>query len=117
MYAQKAGTYRQRVSLQSLVETIDSYGQPIQSWTTLATFSAEVRPLKGSEILNIKQVWATASHFIKHRYLGVALDPNPKQRYLLQKPGEPQRIFNILNSNNVEERNRSHESICEEYVT
>jgi SPP1 family predicted phage head-tail adaptor len=109
----QSGKLRQRVTLQDLVETLDSYGQPIQGWADVATFSAEVRPLRGVEVLNIKQVWATASHFVNHRYLGPDIKPNPKQRYKLLKD---QRIFNILNVNNVEERNRSYEVTCEEYV-
>lgn len=110
----QSGTFRQRVTLQDLVETIDSYGQMVQSWTDVATFWAEVRPLRGQESLNVRQVWATATTLIKHRYLGPDLDPSPKQRYKLVKDG---RIFNILDPTNVEERNRSIESVCQEYVT
>jgi SPP1 family predicted phage head-tail adaptor len=113
MRPQQVGTFRQRVTLQDLVETIDSYGQPVQSWTDLATFWAEVRPLRGQESLNIRQVFATATTLIKHRYLGPALDPSPKQRYRLVKDG---RIFNVLDPTNVEERNRTIESVCEERV-
>ena len=109
----QAGIFRQRVTLQDLVETVDSYGQPIQSWVDVATFWAEVRPLRGQESLNVRQVWATATTLIKHRYLGPALDPSPKQRYKLVKDG---RIFNVLDPTNVEERNRSIESVCQEYV-
>jgi SPP1 family predicted phage head-tail adaptor len=108
----QAGKFRQRVALQDLVETTDSYGQPVQSWVDVARVWAEVRPLRGSELLNVKQNWATASHFVNHRYLGSTV-PNPKQRYLLIKDG---RIMNILNVNNIEERNRSYEATCEEYI-
>ena len=76
----QAGVFRQRVTLQDLVETIDSYGQPVQTWTDVATFWAEVRPIRGTEAVNIRQVWATATTLIKHRYLGPSLDPSPKQR-------------------------------------
>jgi SPP1 family predicted phage head-tail adaptor len=108
----QVGKFRQRVTLQGLQETIDTYGQPVQSWVDLVTIWAEVRPLRGAEILNIKQTWATASHFVNHRFLGI-LRPNPKQRYQIQKDF---RILNILNVNNVEERNHAYEVICEEYV-
>lgn len=109
----QGGKFRQRVALQDLVETQDTYGQPIQSWVDVITCWAEVRPLRGSELLNVKQNWATASHFVNHRYLGATIRPNPKQRYKLTKDG---RILNILNVNNVEERNRAYEVTCEEYV-
>ena len=107
------GRFRQRVTLQDLVETVDTYGQPVQSWVDLATFWAEVRPLRGSELLNVKQSWATASHFVNFRYMGSMVRPNPRQRFKLTKDG---RILNILNINNVEERNRAYEVTCEEYV-
>ena len=109
----QSGIYRQRVILQDLVETLDSYGQPVQSWVDVASFWAEVRSLRGAEILNIKQTWATASHIVKHRYLGPSIIPGPKQRLTLLKDGT---ILNILNVNNIEERDRGYEVTCEEYV-
>jgi SPP1 family predicted phage head-tail adaptor len=109
----QSGIFRQRVTLQDLVETVDSYGQAIQTWTDVSTFWAEVRPISGREAVNIRQVYATATTLIRHRYLGPALDPSPKQRYRLEKDG---RIFNILDPTNIEERNRSIESVCEERV-
>ena len=105
------GRHRQRVTLQDLVEAPDTYGQPIQSWVDVATIWAEVTPLGGREALNVKQVWATASHMVRFRYLGASVVPSAKQRFAFKG-----RYLNILNVNNVEERNRSYEATCEEYV-
>ena len=113
MRAQQVGTYRQRLTLQSLVETIDSYGQPVHSWVDMATFWAEVRFLRGQELLNIRQGWATATHLISCRWQGASFAPSPTMRFTLGKDG---RIFNVLSFQNVEERNRQCIFTCEEQV-
>lgn len=112
MRPNQSGLYRQRVILQDLVETVDSYGQPEQTWTTVATFWAEVRYLRGSELLNVKQNWATADHFVTCRWQGASLSVATRMRFQVEKDS---RILNILTWNNVEERNRQYQFICEEY--
>jgi SPP1 family predicted phage head-tail adaptor len=111
--AQQVGKYRQRVSLQAQVETIDTYGQPVKSWQTVKTFGAEVRFLRGQEFVNYQQKWATASHVISCRWQGAAFAPRTTMRLVLGKDG---RIFNVLNFQNVEERNRQCLFTCEEEV-
>ena len=112
MKGQRSGLYRQLVYLQDLVQTVDSYGQALQTWTTIGTFSAEVRFLRGSELLNIKQNWATADHLVTCRYQGPTITPSTRMRFQLAKDS---RILNLLTFQNVEERNRSYQFICEEY--
>lgn len=110
----RSGLHRRRVELLDEVETgVDSFGQPITDPEVLATFWAEVRPLRGSEILNVKQIWATATLAVSFRWLGSAVRPNPSHVLRLLPEG---RLLNILNVSNVEERNRSYELICEERV-
>jgi SPP1 family predicted phage head-tail adaptor len=113
MRPQQVGLYRQQVSLQSLIETDDTYGQPVQSWQTVQTFAAEVRFLRGQEIANVRQAWATATHIISCRWQGASFSPSPTMRLVLGKDG---RIFNVLAFQNVEERNRQCIFTCEEYV-
>lgn len=48
----RAGSLRHRITLQTAVDTQDgTTGEPVRSWTTLATVWAEVAPLKGREIV------------------------------------------------------------------
>ena len=48
----KAGTLRHRITLQTAVDTQDTTtGEPVRSWTTLATVWADISPLSGREIL------------------------------------------------------------------
>lgn len=112
MRSQRSGLYRQLVYLQDITETVDSYGQPIQTWSTIATISAEVRFLRGGELLNVKQNWPTADHLVTCRYQGPTITPSPRMRFMLAKDS---RIINIITFQNVEERNRSYQFICEEY--
>lgn len=111
--AQQSGKYRQRVSLQAQIETIDSYGQAVKSWQTIQAFAAEVRFLRGQELQSIQQRWATATHVISCRWQGASFAPKPTMRFVLGKDG---RIFNMLTFQNVEERNRQAIFTCEEYV-
>jgi SPP1 family predicted phage head-tail adaptor len=111
--AQQVGKYRQRVSLQAQIETIDTYGQPVKSWQTIQTFSAEVRFLRGQELVNFQQKWATATHVISCRWQGASFAPRPTMRFVLGKDG---RVFNILAFQNMEERNRQALFTCEEAV-
>jgi SPP1 family predicted phage head-tail adaptor len=114
MRSQQIGLYRQRISLQAQVETKDSYGQPVKSWQTIQSFAAEVRFLRGQELINVAQKWATATHIISCRWQGASFDPQATMRVMLGKDG---RIFNVLNFQNVEERNRQCIFTCEERVT
>lgn len=109
-----SGRLRQRVTLQAATETADGYNQPIQTWSDVATFWAEVSPLTGNEAVNVKQIWATATHKVRLRYQGSSISFSPTRRFVLVKDG---RILNIVNANNVEERNRAYEILCQEYVT
>jgi SPP1 family predicted phage head-tail adaptor len=113
MRSQAVGLYRQRVTLQGLVETIDTYGQPVQTWQPVQTMWAEVRFLRGQELLNVRQGWATATHIISCRWQGASFAPSPTMRLLL---GKDSRIFNVLAFQNAEERNRQCIFTCEEYV-
>ena len=119
----KSGTKRQRVILLDIPEaTTDSWGQPSQTPTTIGTFWAEVAPLQGSEMLNVRQVWPLATHIVKMRWLGSAIPvtaDNPQGLIM------PQMVLNLLLDNsflhvefaeNVEKRNRQWKLVCSEKI-
>jgi hypothetical protein len=101
---------------------VDTFGQPSQAEMAIGTFWAEVRPLEGDEKLNVRQIWPTATHDVRMRWLGTAIpvtSDNPSARIL------PQMVLNclsdntylhILYANNVEKRNRQWQIYCEEKV-
>ncbi len=123
MRGQRVGTYRQRLTLYDTPEQItDSWGQPSQAATPIGTFWFEVRPLQGNEQLNVRQIWATATHIIKCRYLWSAIpssptNPNgyimPTMKLISALDGT---VYNINFAENVEERRRMWTLTCTEHI-
>lgn len=62
------GERRYRVVFQRATIAQDAYGEPDQSWTTLATRWALVQPLKGKERFSANQVQVDVDHRIVCRY-------------------------------------------------
>ncbi len=65
------GTHDARITIQSLTETQDGYGDPIQSWADLTSTPdmwAEVMPPTGGEQFQAGQVNATAETTFRVRY-------------------------------------------------
>jgi Phage head-tail joining protein len=125
---QHVGRYRQRVQLWDVPEiTQDSYGQPSINGTQITSsaadgcFAAEVRMLRGDEQLNVRQLFPTATHQVRMRWLGDAIPTNGSnnpnglilERMYLIDSLDGSRL-NILNANNVEKRNRMWLLTCEE---
>jgi hypothetical protein len=126
---QRRGKYRQKVQLFDVPEsTQDSYGQPSTNGVQImgpginGTFSAMVEPLKGDEILNVRQMWPTATHNVRMLWLGSAIpttNSNPyadilPRMYLVDTLDGSQ--LNILFAGNIEKRDRGWKLICEEKV-
>jgi SPP1 family predicted phage head-tail adaptor len=65
----RAGALRDRVKLQQLVETPDALGQPVQSWTDLGTYWANVRELAGRRAVTARQLNAEVTHAVTLRNL------------------------------------------------
>jgi len=73
----QAGTMDRRIVLQTATETRDDYGEPVPSWSTLATVWARYRALSGRERFVDDQIQATLEAEFVVRYRG---DVTPKQR-------------------------------------
>lgn len=54
------GRLNRRIVIQRKTETLDSFGQPIETWTTLHTLWADPRPVTGSERFTAQQVAGNA---------------------------------------------------------
>lgn len=123
MRSQRVGTYRQRVTLYDVPEsTRDAYGQPSRAGTEICSFWAEVRPLRGNEMLNVRSMWPTATHMVNCRWLGdliptSASNPNgyilPRMYLSLGLDGSR---LDVVFASNVEKRNRMWQLTCEEKV-
>ena len=63
-----AGILRQRIQLQSPVETANSFGEMERTWSTYATVWAMIQPLSAREGLIAQQVASTMTHHVRIRY-------------------------------------------------
>ena len=64
----RAGRLKRRITIQSLSEALDVYGEPIKSWTDAYTVWAEVLPLKGEERVQSQQLTSKADTKFRIRY-------------------------------------------------
>ncbi len=60
--------YRHRVNIQQAVETIDSNGQTVITYDTIATVWASVIPIRSSEVFQLDQTKDVDSFEVKVRY-------------------------------------------------
>jgi SPP1 family predicted phage head-tail adaptor len=108
----RAGPLRQVITIQTLTEAADPYGQRIQSWHTLGNFRSEIRNFSLREMVNAKQVKAETTHIIRTRWIG-SLFPSgelpPGSRILYWG-----RVFNVLGRDNIENRNREYRILAQE---
>ncbi|GIW49202.1 MAG: head-tail adaptor protein [Caloramator sp.] len=104
----KIGDLRHRVTLQKLEMVQDSYGQPTETWTDVATVWAAVNPISGREFFQTETINSEVTHKILIRYMqGV----KPAMRIKFKD-----RIFNILYVINFEERNETLQLMCKELI-
>lgn len=64
----RAGQLRQRITIKELTTTTDEYGQPLDTWTDVATTWTAIEPLQGREYFAADQVNAEVSTRIRIRY-------------------------------------------------
>jgi len=103
-----AGRRDKRVTIQTPSVVSDDLGQAINTWGTLATVWAAVKPLTGDQRLAAQQVDATASHTVTILYRA---DVTPKMRVLYGS-----RILEIQAVMDPDERHEQLELACAEVV-
>ncbi len=92
----RAGRLRHRLEIQTVTETLNTYGEPTKTWATDATRWGAIEPLTGRERFQANQVQAETTHTVRMRYYALSA----KQRI---KHGS--RYFYIENVINTDERN------------
>lgn len=105
----RAGKLRHYVNVEHKVTTgpTDTRGHTVAEWQTLyADVPAEVVTLSGREVELARQITASADHRITIRYHSGITE---EMRFAL---GD--RVFNIVWINNVDQRNRTLETLCTE---
>jgi|SRR5579883_384234 len=104
----RTGDLRHRVTLQSVSETPDSFGQPQETWSNVGTFWSYVKPLTGRELVQAKQIHALTTHSITLRYQP-STSFKATQRLIYKG-----RTFNLLQVLNRDERNYLLEVLANE---
>lgn len=104
--------YRHVVTLQSLSQAPDDFGQLIPSWDNVGTFRALVSNqagrLAGKEKLIAGQIKAELTHIVLMRYLGASIALKAGANRLIWNG----RILNVVFVINVEELNQQYEVHC-----
>lgn len=100
------GALNQRVQIQRVSNTRDDMGGMIQSWATIATVWAEVKPISAGEQFRRQQIQASASHKVTIRYRNDLL---PSDRIVWRN-----RTFQLKGEMNEDQRRRFSAWACEE---
>lgn len=107
----RSGRLRHRVTLQTLSESADSFGQKVQTYTAAGTFWANVVPLAGREAEIAHQARAETTHKVTLRYQGSTAIP-ATARFLFKG-----RFLNITEVTQTDERLREIVCKCTEVLT
>lgn len=84
----KIGRMRYRITLQYPADTVDDYGNAIDSWENLATVWGDIVPVSGREYLTANQATSETQYKIYIRYIE---NVNAKMRILYNN-----KVFEIL---------------------
>ena len=104
----RAGKLRHRLIVQQLqdTETLDSVGQPGQTWRTFDHMWGSVEPLSGRELYNAAQVQPDVTHKVTMRYRdGIAAKMRIQHK---------ERTLDILSVTDDEEREIQLVLMCKE---
>lgn len=110
----RAGRLRHRVAIQRRTGAESGFGEPTDTWSTLATVSAGIEPISGREYFAAQQVQSEVTHRVTIRYFeGV----NPKDRLLWTDPATGvARYFDIRAVIDRDERHREFALMCVEHA-
>lgn len=100
------GKLRHRITLLKQVNEVNDYGASVQTWRTVATVWAEVRPLSGREYFSAQQVQSEVTTQIWLRYID-GIKPTMKVKF-------GKREFEIISVLNTKERDVSLQLMCKE---
>lgn len=104
------GKFHDFIDIQVSVETQDSFGTPIPTWSAFATkILSDVNKLSGTELFEARQTYAEVTHRINTRIYVAGV--TPKHRIIFNA-----RVFDILSVENINERNRFLEIMAKEIV-
>ena len=92
------GSLRHQIAIQAHSSSPDAYGQPVQTWTTIATAWAAITLLTAKEQYASGQLAAQSSHAIMLRFPPAAVKAGMRVTY-------GSHVYRIQGVNNLEQRN------------
>lgn len=104
----QAGRLRHKVTIEVATETRDAAGGVVRTFNSVGTRRADIRPLRGREFFEAKQVSADVTHKIIMRHHDSLVPDN--------RITEGGRVFQILGVINLSEMNRTTEVMAKEVV-
>lgn len=97
-----------RIEIQEKIKVLDNYGGFTETWATLYTCWAEIKPMNTSNDFEANKISDKITYIITIRYT-----KDIKNNYRIKFKN---RIFNIINIMNVMEENKILEIIAEEEI-
>ncbi|MCA8248078.1 phage head closure protein [Burkholderia multivorans] len=110
----RSGQLTRLVTVQQRDTARDSFGQQVESWSTVKSVYAYIEVLNGSERAAAQSVATDVSHRFTVRYDAIFADPRVVATYRIVYAT---RIFDIHAALNVEESNRTIELLASEGFT
>lgn len=107
----KAGTLRHVVSIQQRSATIDSVGDVSDSWSTLISARAEVRPLNARELFAAQATQSEVTHQVTVRWRPELTPPTQASAYRVLFGARVLAVHGVMN---MDERNREVRLLCSE---
>lgn len=107
----KAGTLRHTVTIQQRSATIDAVGDVSDSWSTVITARAEIRPLNARELFAAQATQSEVTHQVTVRYRAELANPKAAATYRVLFGA---RVFDVHGVMNIDERNREVRMLCSE---
>lgn len=106
-----AGQLRHAITVQRRTSTQDDYGQKVNTWSAVATVKADIRPVGGREQKAAMEMMAKLTHTVAVRFQTALVPPLEASAWRVLFGT---RVLNIVNSRNLEEKNRWIIFECEE---
>lgn len=106
----QAGKLRSRLTISRGTKTQNSFGEDVITWVSLGEFWAEILPLQGRELEVMQQRWAEARFTVRIRF-------QPTITFRREDRGTwGSRTLDILDVEDIDQRQRELRLICREYT-
>ena len=97
-----AGNYDKQMSLQSVTGTNDK-GTVTGAWATIATMDCSLRPIRGREYYDAKQVSANVTHLSRTWYRDDIIRPTSAMRLVLDAENRTFQIESVIDVDEAHE--------------